>query len=71
MLKGISLQIPEKALTALVGASGCGKTTITKLVLRFADVKSGIIKIGDIDIRDMSQCQLMSLVSVLFQDATT
>ena len=55
----------------MVGASGCGKTTITKLVLRFADVKSGIIKIGDIDIRDMSQCQLMSLVSVLFQDATT
>ena len=54
----------------MVGASGCGKTTITKLVLRFADVKSGSIKIGDIDIRDMSQCQLMNLVSVLFQDAT-
>ena len=68
MLKGISLQIPEKALTALVGASGCGKTTITKLILRFADVKSGSIKIGGIDIRDMSQSQLMSLVSVVFQD---
>ena len=68
VLKGISLQIPEKALTALVGASGCGKTTITKLILRFADVKSGSIKIGGIDIRDMSQSQLMSLVSVVFQD---
>ena len=68
VLKDISLQIPENALTALVGASGCGKTTITKLILRFADVKSGSIKIGGIDIRDMSQSQLMSLVSVVFQD---
>ena len=68
VLKDISLQIPENALTALVGASGCGKTTITKLILRFADVKSGSIKIGGIDIRDMSKSQLMSLVSVVFQD---
>lgn len=68
VLKDISLQIPEKALTALVGVSGCGKTTITKLILRFADVISGSIKIGGIDIRDMSQRQLMSLVSVVFQD---
>ncbi|MBI0180521.1 ABC transporter ATP-binding protein [Snodgrassella sp. W8158] len=68
VLKNISLHIPEKALTALVGASGCGKTTITKLILRFADVISGSIKIGGIDIRDMSQRQLMSLVSVVFQD---
>ena len=68
VLNNISLHIPEKALTALVGASGCGKTTITKLILRFADVISGSIKIGGIDIRDMSQRQLMSLVSVVFQD---
>ena len=68
VLKDISLQIPEKALTALVGVSGCGKTTLTKLILRFADVISGSIKIGGIDIRDMSQRQLMSLVSVVFQD---
>lgn len=68
VLNNISLHIPEKALTALVGASGCGKTTITKLILRFADVVSGSIKIGGIDIRDMSQRQLMSLVSVVFQD---
>lgn len=68
VLKDISLQIPEKALTALVGVSGCGKTTLTKLILRFADVISGSIKIGGIDIRDMSQWQLMSLVSVVFQD---
>ena len=68
VLNNISLHIPEKALTALVGSSGCGKTTITKLILRFADVISGSIKIGGIDIRDMSQRQLMSLVSVVFQD---
>lgn len=68
ILNDISITIPEKALTALVGASGCGKTTITKLILRFADVTSGCIKIGGVDIRDMSQQQLMSLISVVFQD---
>ncbi len=68
VLNDVSFKIPERALTALVGASGCGKTTITELILRFADVKSGGIKIGDVDIRDMSQRQLMSLVSVVFQD---
>lgn len=68
VLNDVSFTIPEKALTALVGASGCGKTTITKLILRFADVTSGSIKIGGVDIRDMSQQQLMSLVSVVFQD---
>ncbi|EHE7037792.1 ABC transporter ATP-binding protein [Salmonella enterica subsp. enterica serovar Newport] len=68
VLNDVSLTIPEKALTALVGASGCGKTTITKLILRFADVTSGSIKIGGVDIRNMSQQQLMSLISVVFQD---
>lgn len=68
VLNNISLTIPEKSLTALVGSSGCGKTTITRLILRFSDVSSGIIKIGGVDIRDMSQKQLMSLVSVVFQD---
>ncbi|MCK1144189.1 ABC transporter ATP-binding protein/permease [Providencia stuartii] len=68
VLENISFRIPENGLTALVGASGCGKTTITKLILRFADVTSGSIKIGGIDIRDLSQKQLMSLVSVVFQD---
>lgn len=61
VLNDISFKIPEKALTALVGASGCGKTTITKLILRFADVISGSIKIGGIDIRDMSQLSLIHI----------
>lgn len=68
VLHDFSVTLPEKSLTALVGASGCGKTTITKLILRFADVTAGQITIGGIDIREMSQKQLMSLVSVVFQD---
>lgn len=68
VINNTSLTIPEKSLTALVGPSGCGKTTLTKLILRCSDVSSGAIKIGGIDIRDMSQKQLMSLVSVVFQD---
>ena len=68
VLHNLSFTLPEKSLIALVGASGSGKTTITKLILRFADVKAGQIMIGDVDIRNMSQVQLMSLISVVFQD---
>ncbi len=49
VLNNISFHLPEKSLTALVGSSGSGKTTITRLISRFADVKSGSIKIGGAD----------------------
>ena len=46
VLDGISFKVPEKSVTALVGLSGSGKTTITNLVARFWDVKDGEVKIG-------------------------
>ncbi|WP_077928838.1 ABC transporter ATP-binding protein [Wohlfahrtiimonas populi] len=67
-LQNIDVTIPEKSFTALVGYSGSGKTTLTRMILRHDDVTKGAVKIGGIDIRDMTQNQLMSMVSVVFQD---
>ena len=68
VLQGVSLTIPEKKLTALVGASGSGKTTITNLIARFWDVQKGKITIGGIDLKDMSPQTVCSLISQVFQD---
>ncbi len=67
-MKNISFNTPQKTLTALVGESGSGKTTVTNLLLRFWDIESGIIKIGDVDIKDMSYDELLSSVSIVMQD---
>ena len=68
VLQDISLTIPEKGLTALVGASGSGKTTITNLIARFWDVQKGRITIGGIDLKDMTPLTVYSLISQVFQD---
>lgn len=68
VLKGISLAIPTRSLTALVGPSGSGKTTVTRLIARFWDVNDGAILIGGRDIRSMAVDDLLSLVSIVFQD---
>ena len=68
VLQDVSLTIPEKGLTALVGASGAGKTTITNLIARFWDVQKGRITIGGIDLKDMTPLTVYSLISQVFQD---
>jgi len=68
VLQDVSLTIPEKGLTALVGASGSGKTTITNLIARFWDVQKGRITIGGIDLKNMSPQTVYSLISQVFQD---
>jgi ATP-binding cassette subfamily B protein len=60
--------IPEKNITALVGPSGAGKTTITNLIARFWDVDSGEIRIGGHNVRSMETDVLLSMVSMVFQD---
>ncbi|OUY08358.1 ABC transporter ATP-binding protein [Acinetobacter populi] len=67
-LHQINLHIPEKSLTGLVGHSGCGKTTLTRLIMRYADCQQGQVKIGGIDIKNMLPHELMSYISVVFQD---
>lgn len=68
VLKGVSFHVPEKSFVALVGASGSGKTTITRLLARFWDVTSGEISIGGVPITHMTQEHLLSKISMVFQE---
>jgi ATP-binding cassette subfamily B protein len=67
-LNGVSFTAKQGEVTALVGPSGSGKSTIAHLIPRFYDVAEGAIKIGGVDIREMSGDYLMSIVSFVFQD---
>jgi ATP-binding cassette subfamily B protein len=67
-LSGVSFTAAEGEVTALVGASGSGKSTIAHLIPRFYDVAQGAIRIGGTDIREMSSEYLMSIVGFVFQD---
>ena len=67
-LQNVSFQLPARSLTALVGPSGGGKTTITRVISRFADVQTGAIRIGGVDIRQVDPAELMRSLSVVFQD---
>ena len=68
ILKDVSFTIPKNRLTALVGASGSGKTTIANLIARFWDVQKGNILIGRENVKDMSPQTVYSLISEVFQD---
>ena len=68
VLHDVSLDIRAGERLALVGASGAGKTTVTKLLMRYADPQQGQISIGGVDIRRLTPEQLNSLISVVFQD---
>jgi ATP-binding cassette subfamily B protein len=67
-LGGVSFTAKQGEVTALVGPSGGGKSTIAHLIPRFYDVGGGAVKIGGVDVRDMSADYLMSIVSFVFQD---
>ena len=67
-MQNISFHTPAHTLTALVGGSGSGKTTITNLLLRFWDVTDGAIRIGGVDVRDMSYDELLGSVSIVMQN---
>jgi ATP-binding cassette, subfamily B, bacterial IrtB/YbtQ len=68
VLQSVSFSIPKESMTAIVGSSGSGKTTITKLMMRYGDPIDGSITIGGVDIRRMSQEELLSIFAVVFQD---
>jgi ATP-binding cassette subfamily B protein len=67
-LDGISLEVPEGQLLAVVGPSGAGKSTLLQLIARFYDVDAGAVRIGGVDVREMSTDALMDRIAVVFQD---
>ena len=69
VLRDVTFQAPAGKLTALVGPSGAGKTTITHLVPRLYDPVRGTVRIGGHDIRDLTLESLRSVVGVVPQDA--
>ncbi|GLW37089.1 ABC transporter ATP-binding protein [Pectobacterium carotovorum subsp. carotovorum] len=69
VLEDVSFQVPAGSVTALVGASGAGKTTMARLIPRFWDVTAGRILIGGVDIRQMKTATLMQQVSFVFQES--
>jgi len=68
VLNNLSFQIPEKTTTAIVGPSGSGKTTICSLIARFYDVNSGCIRIGGVNIKEMTCDSLLKNISMVFQN---
>jgi len=69
VLSHLSFTVPAGTLTALVGPSGAGKTTITGLVTRLYDPTAGSIRMGDVDVRDVTFESLRDSVGVVTQDA--
>ena len=68
VLKNISFEAKQGTATALVGSSGSGKTTVTNLIARFWDSQSGNVTIGGIDIRKIYPEELLTNISMIFQD---
>ncbi|MEU4243558.1 ABC transporter ATP-binding protein [Actinoplanes sp. NPDC026619] len=69
VLRDVSFRAPAGRLTALVGLSGAGKTTITHLVPRLYDAGSGTVRIGGEDVRDLTLAAVNETVGVVTQDA--
>ena len=67
IINDVDLKIPERTTTAIVGPSGGGKTTLTSLMARFWDVKSGEVLLGGKDVKDYSFDSLMRNFSFVFQ----
>ncbi|MPY94353.1 MAG: ATP-binding cassette domain-containing protein [Acidimicrobiia bacterium] len=69
VLREVSFAVPPGHLTALVGPSGAGKTTVTGLVTRLFDATSGVVRVGGQDVRDVTQQSLRDAIGVVSQDA--
>jgi len=68
-LREVSFRVPAGTLTALVGPSGAGKTTITHLIPRLYDPNSGAVRIGGQDVRDLTLASLSQTIGMVTQDA--
>jgi len=67
-VQNVSFSAPQDSYTAIVGPSGGGKTTLARLIGRFWEIDEGTIRIGGVDIRDMSPDALISQISYVMQE---
>lgn len=70
VLKDVSFTAKQGEVTALVGPSGGGKTTVSRLAARFWDIRKGKITVGGMNVKEIDPEKLMSLYSIVFQDVT-
>ncbi len=70
VLEDVSFVAKQDEVTALVGKSGCGKTSILRLVSRLYDITGGKILISNENIKNISASSLFDKVSIVFQDVT-
>ena len=70
IVNGVNLVLETGESVALIGITGCGKTTLTALTSRLYDVTSGVIEIDGVDIKDLTRFELRSHVAMAFEDAT-
>ena len=70
LLDGIDLTLEPGETTALVGLTGCGKSTLTALTTRLYDVTSGRVTLDGVDIRDLTRTELRRHIAMAFEDAT-
>ncbi len=68
VLRGFDLAVAPGTSVALVGATGSGKSTVARLLVRFYDVDEGSVRIDGIDVRDLSLSQLRHGVAIVFED---
>jgi ATP-binding cassette subfamily B protein len=70
VLRDVSFRAEPGQMVALVGPSGAGKTTVTNLVARLYDVTEGVVRVGGVDVRDLTLQSLEDAVGYVTQDAT-
>ena len=68
LIEGLSLDVQPGQRIAIVGPTGCGKTTLINLLMRFYDVNSGSIKVSGMDIRDVTRASLRGSYGMVLQD---
>lgn len=70
LISGLSLKLAPGESVALIGLTGCGKSTLTALTTRLYEVDSGAVLIDGVDIRDLTRAELRTHIAMAFEDAT-
>ena len=65
ILKGVSFEVPPGKMLAIVGPTGAGKSTISRLLFRFYDVTEGCVRVDGTDVRDLTQASLRAAIGVV------